>query len=179
MTTDFFGIEERAAGWPDFRSFQVFPISALAHGRLVDLLTDDGRHEIDTAHPAFGWIVRPKTNSPQLGLPVPEPALLATAVETARFRAAQPAPFRPQPQLRKPVIQVGRDPAAFEESAAIAARNMADWALTYLTALGHPDEATAALAPSLAAAIRAWYRQHFTPRRSDELPPDPLEPLPR
>ena len=41
LTTDYFGIEERARDWLDFRSFQVFPISETALERLCALLDED------------------------------------------------------------------------------------------------------------------------------------------
>ena len=156
MTTEFFGVREREGSWPDFHTFRVYPISTAALGQLRAMLADDDRHEIDTGHPAFGWIPRPKEPSPELaGLPARLPSLFVTTDEQAAHRAAQLVPIMSEPQLQQPVIQVGSNPADFDHDAAVTARAMADRALTYLTTMGDPDEVTSALAPSLAAAIRA------------------------
>ena len=84
LTADFFGIEERAAGWPGFRSFNVFPITPAALDRSAL------GFEIDTGHSAFGWIPRLKAYLPQLGLPAAQPPVFATRAERNEYRAASP-----------------------------------------------------------------------------------------
>ena len=104
LPTAFFGIEEREADWPDFHSFNVFPISAATLTRLRELIEDDPRFEIDTRHSAFGWIPRPKVFSSQLGLPVTQPFLFATLEERRAFMDTLPARIRqpPCPASRAP-----------------------------------------------------------------------------
>lgn len=47
LTTDFFGIEERADYWPDFESFEVWPASARLLWELRDLDRLAGQTSLD------------------------------------------------------------------------------------------------------------------------------------